>query len=42
MGVSADEEMANIILFQHAFDASAKVISVMDEMLDTIIHGLKA
>jgi len=41
-GVSADEEMANIVLFQHAFDASAKIISVMDEMLDTIINGLKA
>lgn len=41
-GVNTDEEMANIILFQHAFDASAQVISVMDEMLDTIINGMKA
>ena len=41
-GVSADEEMANIVLFQHAFNACAKIINVMDEMLDTIINGLKA
>lgn len=40
-GVSLDEEMANIINFQHAFQASAKAISVIDEMLNTIINGLK-
>lgn len=40
-GVSLDEETANIVLFQHSFNASAKVISVIDEMLDTIINGLK-
>lgn len=39
-GVSLDEEMANLIQFQHAFEASAKVISVMDELLDTVINGL--
>jgi flagellar hook-associated protein 1 FlgK len=42
MGVSLDEEAANIVLFQHAFNANAKVISVLDEMLNTIINGLKA
>lgn len=41
-GVSVDEEVANMVIFQHSFDASAKVISIIDQMLDTIIHGLKA
>mgnify|MGYP000886617796 FL=1 len=41
-GVSLDEETVNMVLYQHAFDASAKVISVMDEMMDTIINRLKA
>jgi len=39
-GVNLDEEMANMVNFQHAFQASARVISVLDEMLDTIINGL--
>lgn len=37
-GVSVDEETTNMILYQHAYDASAKVISVIDEMLDTVIN----
>jgi flagellar hook-associated protein 1 FlgK len=36
-GVSIDEETTNLMQFQHAFDASAKVISVADEMLKTIL-----
>jgi flagellar hook-associated protein 1 FlgK len=40
-GVSEDEEISNMILYQHAFNASAKVISVIDEMLNTIINGMK-
>ncbi|WP_191566712.1 flagellar hook-associated protein FlgK [Metabacillus idriensis] len=38
--VSLDEEMTNMIQFQHAYNASAKMISLTDEMLDTIINGL--
>jgi flagellar hook-associated protein 1 FlgK len=41
-GVSLDEETTNIVLYQHAYSACAKVISVMDEMLDTIINNMKA
>lgn len=37
-GVSIDEEMANLLLFQKAFQASAKLISMTDEMLNTIIQ----
>ncbi|MCC7440152.1 MAG: flagellar hook-associated protein FlgK [Bdellovibrionales bacterium] len=36
-GVSLDEETANLMKYQHAFDASAKVIAVADEMLDTVL-----
>ena len=39
-GVSLDEEMANMIKFQHAYDAAARVITTMDEALDTVIHGM--
>jgi len=40
-GVSLDEEMANLIQFQHAYQANAKIISTVDELLDVIINGLK-
>lgn len=36
-GVSIDEETTNLMQYQHAFDASARVIKVADEMLDTIL-----
>jgi flagellar hook-associated protein 1 FlgK len=36
-GVSIDEETTNLMQFQHAFDASARVIKVADEMLDTVL-----
>ncbi|MCB1193958.1 MAG: flagellar hook-associated protein FlgK [Leptospiraceae bacterium] len=41
MGVSLDEEMANLVQFQHAFNASAKMIQTQSELLDTIINRLK-
>ncbi len=37
-GVSIDEETTNLMQFQHAFDASARVIKVADEMMDTILR----
>jgi flagellar hook-associated protein 1 len=39
-GVSIDEELANIILFQRSFEASARVIKVLDEMLELVTTGL--
>ncbi len=36
-GVSLDEEMANMIKFQHAYGAAARVITSMDEALETLI-----
>jgi flagellar hook-associated protein 1 len=40
-GVSLDEEMANLIQYQHAYQANAKIISTVDELLDVVINGLK-
>lgn len=39
-GVSIDEEMANIVKYQHAYSASARVMTSMDEILDKIINGM--
>lgn len=42
MGVSLDEEMANMIKFRFAYNASARNISVVDEMIDTIMNRMGA
>lgn len=39
-GVSLDEEVANLIQFQTAYQANAKVLSTLTLMLDTLINGL--
>lgn len=39
-GVSLDEEMTNLIRFQHAYNASARMITVVDETLDRIINQM--
>jgi len=36
-GVSLDEEMANMIRFQHGYNAASRLISRMDEMMDSLI-----
>jgi len=36
-GVSVDEEMINLIKYQQAFAASAKLIAALDEMLDKLL-----
>ncbi|EFG88219.1 hypothetical protein CLCAR_2214 [Clostridium carboxidivorans P7] len=40
-GVSLDEEMANLVQFQHCYQANAKLISTVDQLLDVVINGLK-
>lgn len=40
-GVSLDEEMANLVQFQHAYQANAKIIATVDELLDVVVNGLK-
>lgn len=37
-GVSVDEEMTNVIKFQRSYDASAKLIKVADDMLQTLLN----
>jgi flagellar hook-associated protein 1 FlgK len=37
-GVSLDEEATDMIRFQHAYQAAARVINAVDEMLDTLIN----
>lgn len=37
-GVNLDEEMVNIVQFQRAYQAAARVITVIDDMLDTLIN----
>jgi flagellar hook-associated protein 1 FlgK len=36
-GVSLEEEMANLITFQQAYAASSKIITTVDQMLQTVI-----
>ncbi|WP_078555829.1 flagellar hook-associated protein FlgK [Bacillus alkalicellulosilyticus] len=38
--VSLDEELTNMIQFQHAYNAAARNITMIDEMLDRIINGM--
>jgi flagellar hook-associated protein 1 len=37
-GVNLDEEVTSLILFQRAFEASARIITVTDRMLDTLLN----
>jgi flagellar hook-associated protein 1 FlgK len=39
-GVNLNEEAANLIKAQKAFEASARLMTVIDQMLDTIINGM--
>jgi flagellar hook-associated protein 1 FlgK len=39
-GVSLDEEMTDMIKFQHAYNAAARNMTMVDEMLDRIINQM--
>lgn len=39
-GVSLDEEMTSMIQFQHSYNAAARMLTAVDEMLDVIINRL--
>ncbi len=39
-GVSLDEEMANMVMFQQAYNASARMITTLDKILDTTVNRL--
>src|SRR5690606_14332788 len=38
-GVNLDEELANTILYQNAYSASARIITVTNELFDTLINA---
>ena len=37
-GVSVDEEMVNLLKFQNAYDAAAKLITTVDELLQALMN----
>lgn len=37
-GVSVEEEVANLITFQQAYSASSKIITTVDQMLQTVVN----
>jgi flagellar hook-associated protein 1 FlgK len=37
-GVSIDEEMTNMLQFQHAYSAAGRLVTAIDETLDTLIN----
>lgn len=39
-GVSLDEEMMNLVKFQKSYAAAARMVTIMDEMLNTIVTGM--
>jgi flagellar hook-associated protein 1 FlgK len=38
--VSIDEEMTKMIMYQHAYNAAARMITALDEMLETIVNRM--
>jgi flagellar hook-associated protein 1 FlgK len=38
--VSIDEEMANMVKFQHSYNAAARLITAMDEMIDMLVNRM--
>ena len=40
LGVSSDEELSNMIMFQNAYNASSRYINVVSELLEHIINTL--
>ncbi len=39
-GVNLDEEMTNLIKFQRAYEASARFITAVDEMINTVVNRM--
>lgn len=39
-GVQQDEETANMLIYQKSYQAAARLMTVMDDMLDTLINGM--
>lgn len=39
-GVSLDEEIANMIMYQHSYNAAARMMTTIDQMLDRVINQM--
>lgn len=39
-GVSLDEEMTNLVQYQKSYAAAARMVTMMDDMLNTIVNGM--
>jgi len=39
-GVSMDEEMINLVQYQYAYQGAARVVTILDSMLDTLINRM--
>ena len=39
-GVSLDEELTNMIKFQHAYNSAARMVTAIDEMLEVIVNRM--
>ncbi len=40
MGVSSDEELGNMLKYQHAYNAASRLISILDSMMDKVVNNL--
>lgn len=38
--VSLDEEMANMLKYQHSYIANSRVVNAIDEMIDNIVNRM--
>lgn len=39
-GVNLDEELANLLMYQRTYEANARVVRVIDDMLNTLVNGM--
>ncbi len=40
LGVSSDEEMSNMVMFQNAYNAASRYINVVSELMEHVISTL--
>ena len=40
IGVNIDEEMAQMVKYQHGYNASSRLVSYIDEILDILINRM--
>jgi flagellar hook-associated protein 1 len=40
-GVNIDEEMSNLLQYQHAYAAAGQLVSTINDMLDTLINMVR-